>query len=97
MYGLFAYDGEEGFGGDDAAHRVPNQDGVDGGINGGRGRVVGDFEVYDFVLEPVVMLADYRVRVCDYGGPATHHSLNLETHSVKSPRVSYFGYVMVRT
>lgn len=26
-----------------------------------------------------------------------NHSLNRETHSVRSPRVSYFGYVMVST
>ena len=46
-------DGEEGFGCYDAAHAVAYEERVNGGIDGGGGGGGGDFEVDDFVLEPV--------------------------------------------
>lgn len=52
MQRLVSGDGEHGFRRDDAAHGVPDEDRVHGGVDGGRGRRVGDFEVDDFVREP---------------------------------------------
>ena len=58
---MILFDGEDSFGGDDAAHAVADENDMDRGFDGGRGRAIRDFKVYDFVLEPLrSMVRDHR-------------------------------------
>ena len=87
-------DGDGGLGGDDAAHGVADEDHAHGGVDGGRGGAGCDFEVDDFVEEPgnlVEWLGREDGAGERLGGRVPYQSLKRETHSPRSPRVSYLG------
>lgn len=53
-----ARQGNDGLGGDDAAHGVAAEHDAHRGLDGGRGGALGDLEVDDFFLQPVAEAGD---------------------------------------
>lgn len=77
---------------------MANQKHMDGGVNRRRCCPICHFQIDYFILQPAHDRTSQQSATLLYNNVVrAYHSRNLPTHSLKSPRVSYFGYTTVTT